>query len=360
MGNSGKYGFLKSENKLINIFIGIILLYLFIWLLIVGRSIILPFMIAVFLTFILNPLVTLLMKLKIPLAVAVFLTLIFSFVLIYLLGVLVYANVQMFVGQFPIYQERLLRSISQFTAYFEKMFGEPLNIQLFKRINWVDTLQKFSIAQWVLSSLGSFVTFFIKMVMVIIFVAYLLPGMQGIDQKITMAFPKQYQADRLIKIIKNVTRQVQNYLGAKTLGSLITGAVSIIIFYIFGLDFAIFWGFIIFLFNFIPTIGSTTASILPVLFSLLQFGSLSLAFWMALSLVVLQTAMGNVVEPRLMGRSMNLSPLMVILSLIFWGYIWGVAGMVLAIPILGTLTIIFENFESLKFVSIFLRGKIKE
>lgn len=359
MGSSEKFSFLSSENKLLNVFIGIIMLFLFVWLLVVGRSIILPLMIAIFLTFILEPMVTFLRKLKIPMAVAVLLTLTFAFIILYLMGALVYANVQIFVGQFPIYQVRLLKSVSRFTELFEKWFGEPLNIEIFKRINWVETLRQFSIAQFVLGSVGSFVTFFVKMLMVIIFIAYFLPGMQHIEEKIEYAFPAR-QSKRILRIFRNVIRQVQTYLGAKTLGSVIIGIVGIIIFYTFGLDFAFFWGFLLFIFNYIPTIGPVVASFFPVLFSLLQFGSVSIAFWLAVSLAILQTAMGNYVEPKLMGRSMNLSPIMVILSLIFWGYIWGAAGMILAIPILGTISIIFENFESLKFVSVFLRGGVKK
>ena len=132
MGSAEKFSFLSSENKLLNVFIGVILLFLFIWLLVVGRSIILPLMIAIFLTFILEPMVTFLRKLKIPLAVAVLLTLTFAFIILYLMGALVYAKVQIFVGQFPVYQVRLLKSVSRFTMLFEKWFGEPLNIEIFK------------------------------------------------------------------------------------------------------------------------------------------------------------------------------------------------------------------------------------
>jgi predicted PurR-regulated permease PerM len=218
MGSSNKFGFLSSENKLLNFFIGTILIFLFVWLLSAGRSIILPLMTSIFLAFILEPLVTFLVNKKVPLAIAVFLTIIFAFVLLYLLGTLVYANVQIFVGQFPVYQERLLNSVSNITAYFEELFGEPLNVQLFKRIDWVGTLQQFSIAKWVLGSVGSFVTFFVKMLMVIIFVAYLLPGMRNIEHKVQRAFPAR-EASRIVRIIMNVTQQVQSYLGAKTLGN---------------------------------------------------------------------------------------------------------------------------------------------
>lgn len=350
--------FVESGNRLLNFTMALVLIFLGGWILILGKTIILPFMIALFLSFILRPVVDLLTRWKIPLPLAVGLTLIMAFIVLYLLGVLVYTNVQLFVGQFPVYQERLLHTLGNFTRQLEVWIGEPLNIQLWKKINWFDTLQTLNIPQNLISSLGTFLTFFLKIIIVIIFIAYLLTGIRNINHKIEVALPP-VQASRVISIMGNVTYQVQRYLGTKTIVSLITGLISMIIFYSFGLDFAVFWAFIIFLFNFIPNIGSFIASLLPVIFSLLQFGSLSIAFWIGLSLTILQIAMGNIVEPRLMGRSLNLSPMIVIMSLIFWGYIWGVAGMILAVPILGTLTIIFENFESTRFLSVFFRGKPK-
>jgi AI-2 transport protein TqsA len=345
-------------SKIVNISLGLILLFLIVWVLIIGQTIILPFMIALFLSILLDPVVQFLTRFKIPLGISVSITLLLAFIFLYLLGLLVYSNVQTFVGQFPVYQDRLLNWIGQLNEQVSLLLGEPLQLKDLKIGDWLGTLQSFSIAKSVLSSVGTFVTFVLKMVIVIIFIAYLLTGRHNINDKIKRAFPEG-QADRIIKIMENVTNQVQTYLGVKTIISFITGLISIIIFFAFGLDFAIFWGFLIFLFNFIPNIGSTIASLLPAIFSLLQFGSPSLAFWLILSMVILQFAMGNILEPKLMGRSLNLSPLMVILALIFWGYIWGIAGMILAVPILGTMTIIFENFESLKFLSVFIRGKPK-
>jgi predicted PurR-regulated permease PerM len=146
------------------------------------------------------------------------------------------------------------------------------------------------------------------------------------------------------------------YLNTKSLVSLITAVLSLIVFKIFGLDFAIIWAFLIFVFNFIPNFGSIVASILPITIALIQFDSILNVLWLGILIMGIQFAIGNILEPRLMGRSLNLSPLMVILSLIFWGWIWGIAGMLLAVPILGTITIIFENIDSLKFISVFLRG----
>ncbi len=345
-------------NQLLNITLGVVLLVIGVWMLIIGKTIILPLMIALFLSFILDPIVGLLHRWKIPLSISVLLTLILASIVLYLLGLLVFSNVQVFVKQFPQYQDRLVANLGDITQKLESWFGEPLNVQIWKKIDWIDTLQRYSIPKGVLASVGTFLTFFLKMLMVIVFLAYLLTGKRNLNKKILLAFQPE-RADQIISILENVSGQVQKYLGAKTIVSFITGTISIIVFYIFGLDFAIFWGFLIFMFNYIPNIGSIIASLLPVLFSLLQIGSLTVAFWLALIMGIIQFSAGNILEPRLMGRTLNLSPMIVILSLIFWGYIWGVTGLILAVPILATLTIVFENFPSLRFLAVFFRGKPK-
>lgn len=349
--------------KFVNVALSLIVVFLIVWVLYIGRSIILPFLIALFLGFILDPIVQFFTRHKVPMFLAVIITLILSFVILYLLGLLVYANVQMFVDQFPRYQERMIQSIDQFLMKFNQLLNESkyqiyLDRSTWKQIDWISAIKNLNIAEGLLNSVGSFLTFLFKTVIVIIFLAYFLMGKRNIDTKIRLALDHA-QAERVISILNSVTTQIQRYLGAKTIVSFLTGGISILIFLLFGLDFAIFWGFLIFLFNFIPNIGSIIASLLPVIFSLIQFGSLGKAFWMLVALAVLQTTMGNLVEPRLMGRTLNLSPLMVIISLIFWGYLWGVAGMILAVPILATLTIIFENVPELRFLSVFLRGKPK-
>lgn len=349
---------LADGNHLLNFTLGIILAFLGVWVLIIGKTIILPLLLAVFLSFILDPIVCLLQRIKIPLSLSVVLTLVFVVLLVYLFGLLVYSNVELFVAKFPTYQEQLLQSLGSYLQKFEEMFGEPLSIVSWQRTDWMSHLKSFSVAQSVLASLGTFVAFLVKTLIVTVFIAFLLMGKRNVNQKIQLAFQPD-QAQNFIDIIENITGQVQKYLGAKTITSVITGFISVIIFYLFGLDFAIFWGFIIFLFNYIPNVGSIIASLLPVLFSVLQMGSLTVAFWLGISLMVLQFAAGNILEPKIMGRSLNLSPMVVILSLIFWGYIWGVVGMILAVPILATITIIFENVSALRFIAVFLRGRVK-
>ncbi len=352
---------LTTGTRLLNFTMGLISIFLIVWVLSIGQVIIVPFLVALFLAFILDPIVQLFVRFKMPNILAVLITLILAFVILYLLGLLVYANVQIFVDQFPKYQARMLESLDNFMKQMTHILNQQkyqiyLDRKTWSQIDWISAVKNLDIAKNLLNSVGSFLTFLFKTVIVIIFLAYFLMGKRNIETKVRLAFDHA-QAEQILSILNSVTTQVQKYLGAKTLASVILGGISIIIMLFFGLDFAIFWGFLIFLFNYVPNIGSTIATLLPALFSLVQFGSLGKAFWILISITILQAFMGNVVEPRLMGRSLNLSPFMVIISLIFWGYLWGVAGMILAIPILAILTIVFENIPELRFLSVFLRGK---
>ncbi len=347
----------KDNLTFLNFSIGIIVTFLLVWVLVIGRTIIVPFMVAVFMTFILDPLVELLMRLKAPRSIAVFFTMFIAFVFIYLFGLLVYSNIQEFVAQFPTYEDRLANLLYNSVNSIENFIGKDISPDMLKElnINWLDALQGMSIASNIVSGVGSFFSFFMRFLLMIVFLAYMLAGKPNLKRKLCAAFPET-QAVSMEEMIDAATEKIQKYLGAKTLVSFITAIISLIIFWSFGVDFAVFWAFIIFVFNFIPNIGSIIASFLPVLFSVLQFGSFSTAFWLLFALGILQFLMGNILEPRIMGYSLNLSPIMVILSLIFWGFIWGVAGMLLSVPILATIAICTERIDSLRFVSIFLKG----
>jgi AI-2 transport protein TqsA len=119
-------------------------------------------------------------------------------------------------------------------------------------------------------------------------------------------------------------------------------------------EFAIIWGLLTFLLNFIPNIGSVIATILPLLIAFIQFDSVGTLFWLALLLSGVQMIIGNFIDPRVVGRSVNLSPLVVLCSLMFWGWLWGFIGMFLAVPISVIIKIVFENTRSLKFISILM------
>lgn len=345
---------MAQKNKLTSVFQGLIITIIVVFILDVAQSVLLPFIFAVFLSFILEPLVDLLIKIKIPRTFSVLITIIISFIFFYLIGLLIYTSAKSFSTNFPFYEARLKLFIASFSSDFEEIFGSPFNLDL-KNVEWYDTFKDFSITQSLLSGIGSFFSFIGNVILVTIFIVYLLVGKLNMYSKIEKAFSTE-KSKKVVKVIDNITSQTQKYLITKSLVSFLTAILCLIAFKLFGLDFAIIWAFLIFVFNFIPNFGSIVASILPLSIAIIQFDSLWSVLWLGIIIMIIQFAIGNILEPRLMGRTLNLSPLMVIIFLIFWGWLWGIAGMLLAVPILGTITIIFENIESLRFISVFLRG----
>ncbi len=147
--------------------------------------------------------------------------------------------------------------------------------------------------------------------------------------------------------------QVQKYVAIKAVVSLVTAALATMITYALGVDFPLLWGLIAFLFNFIPNIGSVVAAIPPVLLALVQHG-VSSAVVVAMGYLVINLVMGNMVEPRMMGRRLGLSTLVVFLSLVFWNWVWGPVGMVLSVPLTVIAKIILEHSQQFRGVAVML------
>ncbi|MTB49373.1 AI-2E family transporter [Lewinella sp. W8] len=169
------------------------------------------------------------------------------------------------------------------------------------------------------------------------------------------------ETNQLSLVLNEINTAMRTYLGVKTFTSLITALLSWIVLQSIGLDYALFWAFLIFLFNYIPTIGSITATALPALLALVQFETLTPFLVVALGVTGIQILIGNIVEPRLMGDSLNISPLVVVLSLILWSMLWGVVGMLLSVPITVAIIIICAQFPKTRAIAILLskNGKVK-
>ena len=157
--------------------------------------------------------------------------------------------------------------------------------------------------------------------------------------------------------LSKINNAITTYVSLKTLVSLLTGTLSFIALSIIGIDTPFFWAFLIFILNYIPTVGSLIATTFPATIALLQFGDLT-HFFVTLSVIgIIQLIIGNFVEPKLMGNSLNISSFVVILSLTFWGMIWGVTGMFLSVPITVILIILFAQFKSTKPIAVLLSDK---
>ena len=189
---------------------------------------------------------------------------------------------------------------------------------------------------------------------VIVYVVFLLIEQSSFERKLHALMHDPARAERLRRLLARISRQIEGYLWVKTLTSLLTGVVSFSIMWTVGVDFAEFWALVIFLLNFIPIIGALLGVIFPSLLALVQFETLGPFLVTSIALSATQFVVGNLIEPRLMGRRLNLSPLVIILSLAFWGMIWGVVGMILCIPIMVILMIICGHFGPTRPLAIML------
>jgi predicted PurR-regulated permease PerM len=158
---------------------------------------------------------------------------------------------------------------------------------------------------------------------------------------------------KLQKTFKDITEQVQKYIVTKFFISLSMGILVGIILRLFNIEFFIIWATFAMLLNFIPNVGSVFAVIMPVLMALVQYESFGYAAIVALVLIVMQNIVGNIIEPKIFGDRLGLNPLIILLSLLIWGYVWGVVGMFLAVPLTAILKIILSNSSSknMKFIT---------
>lgn len=203
---------------------------------------------------------------------------------------------------------------------------------------------------------GSFTTMISNIFLVLIYVLFLMLEQGTFKRKITAIFSDQEQRKSIMSILSHAQEDIQTYLWIKTLTSSITGVVSYFVLIAVGVDFAGFWAFTIFLLNFIPTVGSIIATLFPALLALIQFETLTQFFIVLVAVGSIQVVVGNFLEPKLMGNSLNLSPFVVMMSLTLWGSLWGVAGMFLSVPITVMLLIVFAHFQKTRYIAILLSG----
>ena len=172
--------------------------------------------------------------------------------------------------------------------------------------------------------------------------------------KVQALFPDPERRKNAIRIMRRIDRDIHTYLGVKTAVSFTSAVLAYILMRIVGLDFAEFWALLIFILHFIPTIGVIVATLLPTLLAAVQFDDLGQFLIIGIGITAIAQLMGNVVEPNVMGESLNLSPLTVIIALIIWGSLWGIVGAFLCVPLTVILVIVLSNFDSTRWVAILL------
>ena len=193
-----------------------------------------------------------------------------------------------------------------------------------------------------------------KTVLIIIYVLFLLIESKKMPQKLERITSKGANYGKTIDILRDISTNLNAYFKIKTAASLATGFFSYIVLIAFGVDFAAFWALLIFLLNYIPTVGSILATAFPTLVALVQFEGGYQFFVIGGTLIFLQIFIGSILEPRFQGNTLNISPLVIILSLAFWATLWGVLGALLCIPILAIANIVLSKFESTQWISLMI------
>ena len=240
---------------------------------------------------------------------------------------------------------------------------EKINMQFgIDTKSWVDNnIKNIEVGQLIKSLLDALSSIVGNAFMIILFAIFIFIEETNFQSKIKQLINRS--PDKFSKLnatLSKIEWSIARYLGIKTIVSLLTGILSFIILKIVGVHYAVFWAFLIFLLNFIPTIGSLLATIFPAVFCLLQFGEFTQCLMVFFIVGSIQVFIGNFLEPKWMGNSMNISPLIAIIALVFWGAIWGTTGMILSIPITVILIIVCSQFQSTKPIAMLLseKGKI--
>lgn len=306
-----------------------------------------PLIVALILWFIVAEVRSLLAKIKIkqkslPRPLLTIISTVAVFFIFYVITNLIIANFQNLIDNADRYSKALVNLLEQ----LEGLLGVD------KIADTVENQQAaiVSSASTAARALASFVG---RMFLVLFYMLFLLLEEAAMSNKIK----KIYARSSSKKSIKNNMVRISNllsvYLGIKIFTSFLTGMLSYFVLLIIGIDLPVLWAFIIFILNFIPSVGSIVATAFPVIFSMLQYsGEWGKTLAVLLGVLAVQVGVGNLLEPRILGSRLNLSPLVVILGLTFWGFVWGFMGMLLSVPIMASLMIVFSQFEDTRSTAI--------
>lgn len=337
-------------------FIGLLLL---LW---IGRSILIPLLIAAFLWYLMNAISDYYRKIfpyknpetghkKNLSKLFDWISYITSFATLFLVSYLFVTQIKPMFSELVTVLPALQEKLTQFGAYLSNSVGLKFDANMIPNIS--------KIAANIGSSVASIAT---SMGMIVIYMIFMFIEQSTFNQKFTALFTNKRQFKKSRYILDSIDYNMKKYLFVKTTISAITGLVSFIWLQMIGVEFAGVWAFIVFITSYIPTIGAIVACGLPILYSLVTAPTLQQPILTAVGLIALQILFGNILEPKLTGKTLNLSTLAILINLVFWGMIWGIAGMFFSVPMLVAIYIICAQFDSTRPIAVLLSadGNIPE
>lgn len=302
-------------------------------------EIVIPFLLSLFISIICSPAIRFMTKRKIPLGIAIALMLILIITLFLFLAGMINNTIKEFTASIPQYKEILQLRIETIKA-FTANWNIPLNLP---NVSALDSFDPSMVMQLVSRILLSFSNVVSNVFMLLLVVIFMLLESPTIKYKIALAFNDgKTSFNQEVEHISRVVESIIRYLGVKTLMSSLTGISIFIILDIFNVQYAVLWAVLAFLLNYIPNIGSILAAI-PIVLQALLLNGFSDGLAVTIGVMATNMIIGNVLEPRMMGKTLGLSTLVVTLSLMFWGWLLGTVGMLLSVPLTMALKIALES-----------------
>lgn len=305
-----------------------------------ASTLLVPFFLAIFIAVLCSPPLNWLRRRGVPnwLAILVIMLIIISIAV--MLGTIFGRSLRGFAADMPFYASRLQIMADELLIWLQ---SQGLNVDSNQWREWVRPDAMLPYARTLLGSLGGIAA---NAFLIILTVVFILAEEASLQDKLERTLKN---SEREVLAIFKITHSINNYMAIKAVVSLVTGLLAWLLCVAVGVEYPILWGTLAFLFNFVPTLGSLLSAIPPVLLALVQISPLS-ALVVAGGYVLINVIMGNILEPRIMGRGLGLSPLIVLMSLVFWGWVLGPVGMLLSVPLTMMVKIALEAFPETRWV----------
>ena len=319
------------------------------YLLVAGRGLLLPFVLGLVLWYMIDALADAfeqprLGRLRLPRPIALLAAVCVMGGLLWVVGRTIGRNISAVAAAAPNYERRLQILINE-GARLVGVEQAPTLDELFDRISLADTLSSLAAAAASVVSVAG---------IVLIYAGFLFVEQVRFRRKLAIILGSGSQQERVQAVLDRIDRDIRVYIRIKTTLAVATAAFAYTVMASVGVDFAAFWAVMVFFFYYIPTVGSILAIAAPAVLALVQFDHLTPFLIVLLVFGTIQIVTANVIEPTIMGRTLNLSPLVVIVSLVVWGTIWGVVGMFLCVPIMVVALIVLAQFETTRPLAVLL------
>ncbi len=303
-----------------------------------AAPVVIALLLTILLVYLIDPLVLVLHRRRLPLWLAATIAVVIFAAVFAGFGFLVFLDLPHFARSFPRFQDEIIARAQLLVSGLEKNLGIALVIDPFEE------LRTAPVRPLLMAAARGSLRIVSEFGLIFFFAIILLLGKYRVIRLLLTVFPRRHSL--VPAMLKHVDRHMRAFLGIKALASLVIGIGTALILLAFKVEFAVTWGFLAIILNFVPALGPTTAVALPALISLIQYPGWLMTLAVVGSLAAVHIGISSFLEPRFLGERLDLSFFVIFLSLFFWGWMWGAPGVLLAVPVTATLKIILERIPA--------------